>query len=188
VLGLGSYETARTWLHKLRRTMVRPGRDCLAGTVGVAETYVGGLAEDKRGRGAEAKATVAVAAEESGRGIGRVRLRRIADVSADSLLGFVQNAMAPGGVAHTDGWRGYFGPAKAGYPHEPAIVGNGSDPAHGVMPQVHIVASLLKRWLLRTHQSGAQRQHLDDYLVEFAVRFNRRRSNARGLLFHRLAQ
>lgn len=188
VLGLGSYETAWTWVHKLRRAMVRPGRDCLTGTVEVDETYVGGLAEGKRGRGAEAKAIVAVAAEESGRGIGRIRLRRIADVSADSLLAFVQSAVEPGAVVHTDGWRGYSGLAKADYRHQVTIMSNGSDPAHEVMPRVHIVASLLKRWLLGTHQGGVQRQHLDYYLDEFTFRFNRRRSNARGLLFHRLAQ
>jgi hypothetical protein len=125
VLGLGSYETAWTWLHKLRRAMVRPGRDCLTGTVEVDETYVGGLAEGKRGRGAEAKAIVAVAAEESGRGIGRIRLRRIADVSADSLLAFVQSAVEPGAVVHTDGWRGYSGLAKADYRHQVTIMSNG---------------------------------------------------------------
>src|SRR5512134_444184 len=86
VLGLGSYETAWTWLHKLRRAMVRLGRDCLAGAVEVDETYVGGPEEGKRGRQTETKAIVAVAAEKSGRGIGRIRLRRVKDLSADSLL------------------------------------------------------------------------------------------------------
>lgn len=96
VLGLGSYETAWTWLHKLRRAMVRPGRDCLAGAIEVDETYVGGPEEGKRGRQTETKAIVAVAAEKSGRGIGRIRLRRVKDVSADSLLPFVQGAVVPG--------------------------------------------------------------------------------------------
>jgi hypothetical protein len=91
-------------------------------------------------------------------------------------------------VVHTDGWRGYSGLAKARYQHHVNIISNGSDPAHEVMPRVHIVASLLKRWLLGTHQGGVQHQHLNYYLDEFTFRFNRRRSNARGLLFHRLAQ
>jgi transposase-like protein len=188
VLGLGSYETAWTWLHKLRRAMVRPGRDCLTGAVEVDETYVGGPEEGKRGREAETKAIVAVAAEKSGRGIGRIRLRRIEDVSGDSLLPFVQGAVAPGAVVHTDGWSGYSGLAAAGYKHHVTVINSGSEPAHQVMPRVHMVASLLKRWLIGTHQGGIQHRHLDYYLDEFTFRFNRRRSQARGLLFHRLAQ
>jgi len=147
-LGLGSYETAWTWLHKLRRAMVRPGRDLL----------------------------------------GRIRLQQIGDVSTDSLLPFVQGAVERGAMVHTDGWRGYAGLAAAGYQHQVTVLSDGSDPAHEVMPRVHLVASLLKRWLIGTHQGGVQHQHLDYYLDEFTFRFNRRRSKARGLLFHRLAQ
>ncbi len=188
VLGLGSYETAWTWLHKLRRAMVRPGRDCLTGVVEVDETYVGGREEGKRGRKTEAKAIVAVAAEKNGRGIGRIRLRRIKDVSSGCLLPFVRSAVAPGSVVHTDGWSGYRGLAAAGYQHQVTVISDGPEPAHEVMPRVHTVASLLKRWLLGTHQGGIQHRHLDYYLDEFTFRFNRRRSRARGLLFHRLAQ
>jgi transposase-like protein len=188
VLGLGSYETAWTWLHKLRRAMVRPGRDGLTGTVEVDETYVGGPEEGKRGREIETKAIVAVAAEEKGRGIGRIRLRHVKDVSADSLLPFVQGAVAAGSVVHTDGWSGYSGLAAAGYQHQVTVISDGPEPAHEVMPRVHNVASLLKRWLLGTHQGGIQHRHLDYYLDEFTFRFNRRRSKARGLLFHRLVQ
>ena len=187
-LGLGSYETAWTWLHKLRRAMVRPGRDLLSGDIEVDETYVGGAKDGKRGRGAGNKAIIAVAAEKSGRGIGRIRLRRIADVSADNLLAFVQSIAASGATIHTDGWRGYSRLVAAGYRHQVTIISDGCDPAHEVMPRVHLVASLLKRWLVGTHQGGIQPQHLDYYLDEFTFRFNRRRSKARGLLFHRLAQ
>ena len=126
VLGLGSYETAWTWLHKLRRAMVRPGRDCLAGAIEVDETYVGGPEEGKRGRQTETKAIVAVAAEKSGRGIGRIRLRRVKDVSADSLLPFVQGAVVPGSVVHTDGWSGYSGLAAAGYQHQVTVIKSGA--------------------------------------------------------------
>lgn len=188
VLGLGSYETAWTWLHKLRQAMVRPGRDSLCGTVEVDETYVGGAEKGKRGRETETKAIVAVAAEENDKGIGRIRLRRVKDVSGASLLPFVQSAVMPGAVVHTDGWSGYSGLTAAGYKHEITVVSAGIDLAHVVMPRVHNVAALLKRWLLGTHQGGVQHVHLDYYLDEFAFRFNRRRSKARGLLFHRLAQ
>ena len=151
VLGLGSYETAWTWLHKLRRAMVRPGRECLTGTVEVDETYVGGPEEGKRGREVETKAIVVVAAEKSGRGVGRIRLRRVKDVSGDSLRPFVQGAVVPGSVVHTDGWNGYSGLAAAGYKHQVTVIKSGAEPAHEVMPRIHMVASLLKRWLIGTH-------------------------------------
>ena len=93
VLGLGSYVTAWTWLHKFRRAMVRPGRNRLVGRVEVDETYVGGVEEGVRGREMVGKALVAVAAEEDGRGMGRIRLRRIVDASAASLEAFVEEAI-----------------------------------------------------------------------------------------------
>ena len=105
-LGLGSYETAWTWLHKLRRAMVRPGRDLLSGTIEVDETYVGGPEQGTRGRETESKAIVAIAVEKNGRGLGRIRLQQIGDVSTDSLLPFVQGAVERGAMVHTDGWRG----------------------------------------------------------------------------------
>ena len=179
-LGLGSYETAWTWLHKLRRAMVRPGRDNLSGEIEVDETYVGGAEEGKRGRGAETKAIIAVAAEKSGRGIGRIRLRRIEDVSADTLITFVRDVVVPGAMIQTDGWRCYNGLAAAGYRRHVSVISDSPDPAHEVMPRVHLVASLLKRWLVGTHQGGIQHPHLDYYLDEFTFRFNRRRSQARG--------
>jgi len=187
-LGLGSYRTAWTWLHKLRRAMIRPGRDDLHGEVEVDETYVGAPEEGTRGRQTASKAIIAIAIEKNGRGFGRVRLRRIRDVSADSLLAFVRTTVEPGSTVHTDGWRGYAGLADAGYHHQVTVISANIDPAHVVMPRVHKVASLLKRWLMGTLQGGIQHQHLDYYLDEFAFRFNRRRSKARGMLFYRLAQ
>ncbi|MBU2854899.1 IS1595 family transposase [Acidithiobacillus ferriphilus] len=188
VLGLGSYETAWTWMHKLRRAMVRPGRDLLTGEIEIDETYVGGTEEGKRGREIEKKSIVVVAAEKNGRGIGRVRLKHIKDVSAKSLLGFIRETVEPSATIHTDGWRGYSGLPAAGYKHRVTNISSGDEQAHEAMPRVHNVASLLKRWLLGTLQGGVQQQHLNYYLDEFTFRFNRRRSKARGLLFHRLAQ
>ena len=188
VLGLGSYETAWTWMHKLRRAMVRPGRDRLTGEIEIDETYVGGPEEGKRGREIEKKSVVVVAAEKNGRGIGRIRLRRVKDVSAESLLDFIRETVDPGATIHTDGWKGYAGLSAAGYKHRVTVISGGDEQAHEVMPRVYNVAALLKRWLLGTLQGGVQQQHLDYYLDEFTFRFNRRRSNARGLLFHRLAQ
>jgi transposase-like protein len=187
-LSLGSYETAWTWMHKLRRAMVRPGRDRLTGEIEIDETYVGGPEEGKRGREIEKKSIVVVAAEKKGRGIGRIRLRNIKDISAESLQGFIRETVVPGTTIHTDGWKGYAGLQAEGYKHRITIISGGDEQAYEVMPRVHNVASLLKRWLLGTLQGGVQQQHLDYYLDEFTFRFNRRRSSARGLLFYRLAQ
>ena len=166
----GFAETSWTWLHKLRRAMVRPGRDRPAGEIEADETYVGGPEEGKRGRAVESKAIVAVAAEQRGRGIVRIRLRRVKDVFAESLLAFLQEAVEPGATIHTDGWRGYAGLPAAGFRHQVTVISGGSEPAHEVMPRVHKVAALLKRWLLGTLQGGIQHQHLDDYLDEFTFR------------------
>jgi transposase-like protein len=118
VLGLGSYQTAWSWLHKLRRAMVRRGRDRLAGTVEVDETYLGGVEKGMRGRQTAKKALIVVAAQEDGQGIGRIRMRRIADASSASLMPFVQDSIEPGSVVHTDAWLGYPPLEKSGYRHE----------------------------------------------------------------------
>jgi transposase-like protein len=188
VLGLGSYETAWTWLHKLRRAMVRPGRDRLTGHVEVDEAYIGGVEEGVRGRQTEKKALIAVAAEEHGEGIGRIRMRRIPDATADSLQAFVQQAVAPGSRLHTDGLLSYDRLEKHGYRHRITFLKGRKESASELLPRVHRVVSLLKRWLLGTHQGAVSRAHLDYYLDEFTFRFNRRTSRHRGKLFYRLVQ
>jgi len=188
VLGLGSYQTAWAWLHKLRRAMVRPGRDRLAGRVEVDETYLGGLEEGVRGRQTRKKALIVVAAQEDGAGIGRIRMRRVPDASADSLHPFVLEVVEPGSIVHTDGWEGYTGLDRKGYGHEITPLRGRKGAATALLPRVHRVVSLLKRWLLGTHQGGVSHEHLDDYLDEFTFRFNRRTSRHRGKLFLRLIQ
>lgn len=188
ILGLGSYKTAWGWLHKLRRAMVRPGRDRLQGWVEVDETYVGGLEEGVSGRQTETKALVAVACEQDGPGMGRIRLRRIANASAACLHAFLEESIEPGSVVHSDGWEGYTGLEAKGYRHKVTVLkGRQASPSQ-LMPRVHRVASLLKRWLLGTHQGAVSREHLDYYLDEFTFRFNRRKSRSRGKLFYRLVQ
>jgi len=186
VLGLGSYRTAWTWLHKLRAAMVRPGRDRLSGTVEVDETYLGGEKPGKRGRGAAGKTLVLVAAQQDGPRIGRIRLQRVADASGARLSAAVQAGVEPGSTVRTDGWGGYGGVAGLGYVHhvvrEKAAVGS------NLLPMVNRVVALLKRWLLGTHQGAVRPSHLDYYLDEFTFRFNRRTSRSRGKLFYRLAQ
>jgi transposase-like protein len=189
MLGLGSYLTAWTWLHKLRRAMVRPGRDRLTGRIEVDETYLGGEKAGPGGRGSEGKALVVIAAQENGKGIGRIRLARIPDASAQSLRGFIREAIEPGSRVHTDAWQGYAGLEALGYGHEVTVIrGRGKAAATELLPRVHLVASLLKRWLLGTHQGSFGMQHLDYYLDEFTFRFNRRTSRSRGKLFFRLLE
>ena len=190
MLGLGSYETAWSLLHKLRRAMVRPGRDRLAGEVEVDETGVGAFQPGRLGRGAlGSKAIVAIAVEaKPGGACGRARLARIPDCAAPTLGGFVCNAVEPGSVVYTDHWAGYSGLPSAGFLHQPTSINASGDPAHVAMPRVHRVSSLLKRWLLGTHQGAVRPHQLDHYLDEFTFRFNRRGSNHRGLLFYRLLE
>jgi len=188
VLGLGSYDTAWSWLHKLRRAMVRPGRDQLTGEIEVDETYVGGVGSKVRGRGAKRKTIVAIAAEVRGRGPGRIRMAQIPDLSALGLREFVRDNVRRGSELRTDAWSGYNGIEVMGYRHIVTNISDTGDPAHVVMPRVHRVASLLDRWWLGIHQGAIRPSHLDYYLDEFTFRFNRRTSKARGLLFYRLME
>jgi transposase-like protein len=160
VLGLGSYKTAWTWLHKFRRAMVRPGRDRLTGRVEVDETYLGGLEEGVRGRQTERKSLIVIAAQEDGPGIGRIRMKRILDASADSLMRFVKEAIEPGSTVHTDGWPGYDPLEPAGYSHDLTFLRGKKKPASELMPRVHRIASLLKRWILGTHQGAVSHEHV----------------------------
>ena len=188
ILGLGHYGTAWTWLHKLRRAMVRPGRERLAGWVEVDEAYVGGKQKGAPGRKLVKQALVAIAAEEDGAGIGRIRLQRVPDASAASLEAFILEAVEPGSVIRTDGWPSYSKLHDLGYRHEASVTGGDPSKTDKYFPRVHRVASLLKRWLLGTHQGAVEHKYLDYYLDEFTFRFNRRTSRSRGMLFYRLLQ
>jgi transposase-like protein len=185
VLGV-SYLTAWRWLHKLRRAMVRPGRDRLAGTVEVDEVYIGGERPGKRGRGAAGKALVLVAAQADGARIGRIRLGRVANASQPVLTFAVGQMVEPKSQVLTDDWDGYGRLSEAGYDHQ--VVRKGAVLGENLLPRANRVASLLQRWLLGTHQGAVAHSHLDYYLDEFVFRFNRRRSGSRGLLFYRLIE
>lgn len=186
ILGLGSYRTAWNWLHKLRRAMVRPGRDRLSGVVEIDEVFIGGPRPGKRGRGAAGKSLVMIAAQADGKKIGRIRMARIADASAANLLPALTQIVEPGTLVQTDGWKAYSGLKKLGYRHE--VIRQSAELGENLLPKINLTASLLKRWLLGTHQGSVRPDHLDYYLDEFTFRFNRRRSKSRGLLFYRLLQ
>jgi len=185
-LGLSRYETAWSILQKLRTAMVRPGREFLSGEVEVDETFVGGFKSGKRGRGAEGKELVVIAAEVKGQKLGRLRMKRIPNAKGKTLKRFVRDHVARGSTVITDGWKPYLGIDKLGYQHQ--RVKSKSVEKDELLPHIHLAASLLKRWLLGTHQGGVDTVHLDGYLDEFVFRFNRRTSKSRGKLFYRLVQ
>src|SRR3954469_24436675 len=192
-LGLGSYQTAWTWLHKLRKAMVRPDRQPLAGRVEADETYVGGPRPGKRGRGAAGKTLVAGAVEAGqgkarGRRLGRLRLAPLADASAESLDAFLAAHVAKPATVATDGWRGYLGLPAAGYDHEPIDLGATWGDAALRLPGIHLVFSLVKRWLLGTHHGAVSEKHLPVYLDEYVFRFNRRTATLVSHGFARLIE
>lgn len=187
VLGLRSYETAWAWMHKFRRAMVVPGRDLLRGTVELDETFVGGISRGNQGR-SSTKIGVMIAAEMvTARRLGRIRLEPTPDEDFQ-LVRFAQRVIEPGALIRTDGARELQRLAKLGYEHERHVQLGSETPAHVTLYGVHMVASLLKRWLEGTLHYGASADHLAYYLDEFTFRFNRRASRSRGLLFYRLLQ
>ena len=187
-LGLGSYRTAWLMLQKLRQAMVRLGRESLSDGVEVDETYLGASESGVHGRQLVGKALVVIAVELAGAKVGRVRLRHVPDGSTSSLIGFIKDVVEPGATVHTDGWQGYARLSKAGYAHRVTPTRGDGELAVEVFAHVHLVASLLKRWLGATHQGNVSPKHLQPYLDEFAFRFNRRRSRHVGKIFHRLAE
>ncbi len=199
VLGLGSYQTAWAMLHRLRRAMIRPGRERLHGVVEIDETVIGRSGANKA-RNTEQKHRIAdrinalrsivvIAVEvKEPKGFGRIRLQRIADKSEKAVLPFVKDSIEPGSILRTDGSEAYRKLPKQGYRREKTVMLGANDPAHITMPGVHRVAALLKRWLLGTHQGAVKPKQLDYYLDEFTFRFNRRTSRSRGLLFYRMLE
>jgi transposase-like protein/predicted RNA-binding Zn-ribbon protein involved in translation (DUF1610 family) len=192
-LEIGSYQTVWAMLHRLRSVLVRPGREPLTGVVQVDEAYIGGVEPGLPGGRAKGKKSlvgIAVETYEPNR-IGRCRMQVLADASAESLHAFVKDHVEPGSTVVTDAWQGYAGLDKLGYIHERrsqrAAETRGEDPGL-LVPVVHRVASLTKRWLMGTHQGAVENSHLPAYLNEFVFRFNRRRSRSRGMLFYRVLE
>jgi len=192
-LEIGSLQTAWAMLHRLRSVLVRPGRDRLSGTVEVDETFIGGEEPGLSGGRARGKKTLTGIAVEirEPKGIGRCRMAILRDASGACLVPFVADHVEPGARVITDAWAGYVGLKERGYLHEPrsqrAARAHGDDPGE-LLPAVHKVASLAKRWLLSTHQGSFDQAHLPSYLNEFVFRFNRRRSRSRGMVFYRVLE
>ena len=183
------YRVAWTMLQRFRVAMVDAERKQLSGNVEVDETFIGGVKQGgKRGRGS-AKSIVVIAIEIiDPKGFGRVRMRHIPDASGESVIPFVCDVVVPNSVVYTDGWSGYNGLSQHGFTRKIKVQSSSGDPAHVSMPGVHRAASLLKRWILGTHQGSVVPEHLQSYLEEFTFRFNRRTSRSRGLVFRRLLE
>jgi len=190
-MGFGSDETAWNWLHKLRRAMIRQGREKLSGIIEVDEAFIGGeeVGTGNTGRGADTKSLVVIATECIGKKIGRVRFKIIPDASTDNLKPFIEDNIEQGSEVITDGWTGYsFLKQSVDYLHNEKIISGSGKEAHELLPHVHLVISLLKRWINGTYQSKMSAKYLEYYLDEFAFRFNRKMSTYRGKLFYRLMQ
>ncbi len=191
-MGFGSYQTAWSWLHKIRKAMVRPGRDRLGDRVEADETYVGGARPGKAGRGAGK--TLVAGAVESGRGkargrrLGRLRLAPLTDAGAASLEGFLAGNVAKPSIVATDGWTGYAGLGTLGYRHDPVNLSRSWGDAVLRLPAIHLVFGLAKRWLLGTHHGAVTEKHLPAYLDEFVFRFNRRTARTISHRFARLIE
>jgi transposase-like protein len=169
--------------------MVRPGRERLSGLVEVDETFVGAREQGVDGRLTHGKAIVLVAVElHEPKGLGRVRLRVVPEASKARIYDFVEAAVEKGSTVRTDGWSVYTALRERGYGHEMIPVSKTGHPAHVVLPDVHRVSSLLKRWIAGTLHHGISHEHLEYYLDEFTFRFNRRNATRRGLLFYRLLE
>jgi transposase-like protein len=175
--------------------MVRSDRTKLSGTVEVDETYIGGeehSASTGRGTGNKVLAAIAVELNETGSKTGlkipgRVRLCVINDASTASLMPFVTDNIEKGSEVITDGWSGYTFLEKNGYKHTIYVQTN-KKADEEILPHVHLIISLLKRWLLGTHQGAVSDKHMQAYLEEYTFRFNRRNASKRGLLFYRLLE
>jgi transposase-like protein len=121
-----------------------------------------------------------------GKKLGRIRLKRITDASAESLESAIQETVEPGSLIRTDGWAGYNQIGNRGYIHE--AVRASAEVGDNLLPACNLVASLMKRWLGGTLQGAVSHEHLEYYLDEYTFRFNRRTSRYRGKLFYRLLQ
>ena len=181
-LGLASYQTAWRWLHKLRRAMIRPGRDRLQGNIELDETYIGGPEEGLRGRKIENKSLIQIAVEREGKRWARTRMRVVEDFCSETILQFVNDSIEPGSVIRTDGLNSYLMLAENGYVHDRVVQQTSNETACELLPGVHRVASLLKRWLLGTHQGAVRPQHLGYYLDESSLQPSQIASSRQAVL------
>ncbi|MCD4652394.1 IS1595 family transposase, partial [bacterium] len=187
LLGLGSYQTAWSWLHKLRRAMINADREPLNGTVEIDDAFIGGKEEGVVGRETFKKAKIILAVEVpdvTREALGRLRIGHVRDFSEASLVSFVVDNVSYDSKVITDGWTGYNSLSELGFIHEVHSVAGGAE----LLENVHLSISLLKRWILGTHHGAVRPKHIQHYLDEFVFRHNRRTSKYVGKIFYRMLQ
>lgn len=189
-LKLGSYNTAWEWFHKLRRGMVRIGRDKLEDIVEVDVAYLGGVESRIKGPNAEKKAMVAIAAEVKGNWPDRIRMAVIPDVSEKTLQKFVLDNVNTGAIVRTNGWKGYNGLERQGYRHkkDKKSLAVENLPHKILLPRVKQVVTRFDHMWLGTYEGAIRPSHLAYYLDEFTFHFNHRKLKDPGLLFYRLIE
>lgn len=168
ILGFGSYETAWTWLHKIRSSLVRPGREPLSEDIEIDEAFVGG----KR----LGKSMVLVATETDG----RLRLAHALTNNEETLKAFADAAVATDAVVTSDGHAGYNATSLSERAHKAIVQTNAERAVADTLQRAHWSVSMLKRWLMGTHAGAVKARHLQAYLDEFAFRWNRRKTNGVG--------
>ena len=199
-LGISSYKSAWSLLHKLRIAMVRSEREKLSGIVEIDELYIGGVLEGgKRGRGSENKYPVIIAvqleqlSENPNRAslrdysLAKIRLKNVPNVSKEEWHTFIKENIEKGSILIRDDWTGYAGIDDEGYTSEITKTSKGKT-EDDMLPHAHLAISLIKRWILGTYQGSVDEAHLQTYLEEYTFRFNRKSSHNRGWLFYRMVQ
>lgn len=182
ILGFGSYETAWTWLHKLRVALVRPEREALAQDVQIDEGFVGGT------RGGKSMVLVATETTDGNNHFGRVRLAHAETNDEATLKKFADAHVAPAAAVVTDGLASYNEQSLGERPHDAIVQTKAERKVRDTLQGVHWTMSLLKRWLLGTHGGAVQPKHLQAYLDEFAFRHNRRKTKGVGRIAARTLQ
>lgn len=172
----GSYQTAWTWLQKIRMAMVDPGRPKLNFDVEMDETYI--FTGDERGRSMAGEKVLVLCAVEVINNLkkptsGKIYLRSVEAASQVNINSFVKDHVMPHSTIRTDGWKGYNGLTKIGYVHKVMRLTCPAD-ASKQLPRVHRVFANLQSWLIGTHKF-VSKKHVQNYLNEYTARFNSRR-------------
>jgi len=183
IMGFGSYETAWSWLHKLRRCAFTRGRNPLSGSVQLDDGYVGGV-DDRPGRPRGNKALVFVAAEKHG----RVRLEHSPNLTIRAVKSFAERNLSPESKVTTDGYRSFSQKSLDSRQHHQHVQKKKRHIIYDPLQQAHFALSLFKRCWIGTYHGAISRKYLQAYLDEFEFRYNRRNTIGVGRIAARLFQ